>query len=48
LKFELKFEKTWAYHKREMKKIEICHENLKWKIMKLFIFEFWNEKIENF
>jgi hypothetical protein len=29
LKFELKFEKTWAYHKREMKKIEICHENLK-------------------
>jgi hypothetical protein len=39
LKFGLKFEKIWPYHPREMKKNEICHENLKWKKLKIFIFE---------
>jgi hypothetical protein len=29
LKFELKFEKLRPYRQREMKKIEICHKNLK-------------------
>jgi hypothetical protein len=34
----LKF-KNWSYHQREIKKIEICHENLKWKNLKIFILE---------
>jgi hypothetical protein len=38
LKFELKFEKLRPYRQREMKKIEICHKNLKWKNLKIFIF----------
>jgi hypothetical protein len=37
----LKFEKIWPYHQREMKKNEICHRNLKWKNLKIFIFELW-------
>jgi hypothetical protein len=44
----LKFEKNQLYDQREMKKIEICHEKLKWKFFENFIFEIWTEKSENF
>jgi hypothetical protein len=30
---------------REMKKIEVCHDNLKWKKLEILIYELWNEKI---
>jgi hypothetical protein len=39
-KFELKFEKNWPYHQREMKKIEIRHENLNEKIWKFSFLKF--------
>jgi hypothetical protein len=39
----LKFENNWPYHQREMKKMKYAHKNLKWKILKIFIFfEIWN------
>jgi hypothetical protein len=30
------------------KKIEICHENVKWKNSKIFIFEIWNDFLKKF
>jgi hypothetical protein len=43
LKFELKFEKNLAIPLERIEKIEMHHENLKWKKLKIFILKIWNE-----